>query len=220
MTFSIVIPWRDGAGRGRIQEWVKRFWEETFPDAELLFVDSGDEPFSRSKSRNFGLSQASCEFTVLADADTVVPKQQILDGLEICRNNGWAVCYEGGKYYNLTEAATELLLISDPTAPLVEPTEFDHKLISWAGMLAVPTATALSVGYDERFVGWGHEDLAFLLEMGFSFAAHQRVNGFACHLWHPRNEAEFGSELELKNRKLFQVEYVEKYEWKDPRNKW
>lgn len=39
-------------------------------------------------------------------------------------------------------------------------------------------------GYDERFVGWGHEDSVFNIALLLK-AAWDRIPGSAWHLWHP-----------------------------------
>jgi predicted glycosyltransferase involved in capsule biosynthesis len=62
---------------------------------------------------------------------------------------------------------------------------------TFSGVVAVPRTMWDRVGgFDERFIGWGGEDMAFwsaCCALGPSF---ERVPGTIVHLWHPREGAD------------------------------
>lgn len=58
---------------------------------------------------------------------------------------------------------------------------------TFSGALAVPRVLWDAVGgFDERFVGWGWEDLAFWSACCALGGGYQRVPGMLAHLWHPQ----------------------------------
>jgi hypothetical protein len=59
---------------------------------------------------------------------------------------------------------------------------------TFSGALAVPRSLWDKVGgFDERFVGWGWEDLAFWSACSAMGGSYDRVPGDMYHLWHPRS---------------------------------
>lgn len=209
---SVVIPWRTDSGhRERLMQWTTDRWRKLYEreDIEVLLSDSGDKTFSRGKSRNYGARISIGDVIVVADADTVPMKNSVDEAVEIARTGRWCLAYEEGKYYNLAEGPSEVLLASPSDVDIEEPIEgsYEHKLTSWAGMLVVPRdAFDVHGGYDERFVGWGWEDNAFQKTLDRRYGKHKRASGFVVHLWHPVSEG-FNTPEELANRELFHREY-------------
>lgn len=229
--FEVVIPWRtDNGPRQKILDWILLRWEYQFPGINIHLFDSGDEIFSRSKSRNMILTRAKSTTTtiVFADADVIPFRSWIEEAVDqtystVYENSqdSWSIAYGLREYYNLNQYVSEAIVMSDPSGPLSAPCrgEYEHKLMSWAGMIAVPFWALLDVGgYDERFIGWGHEDVAFKIKLDNELAPHTRVeSGRALHLWHPRPQAWFGDPHEQANAELFEREYRQKYNWVDER---
>jgi hypothetical protein len=60
--------------------------------------------------------------------------------------------------------------------------------VSWSCCIAVPRAVFEDLGgFDERFRGWGYEDMAFQ-SIIVGLYPWGRVEGDVIHLWHPRSE--------------------------------
>jgi hypothetical protein len=58
--------------------------------------------------------------------------------------------------------------------------------ISWSCCIAIPRAVFDDLGgFDERFVGWGFEDMAFQ-SVVCGLYGWERIDGDVYHLWHPR----------------------------------
>jgi predicted glycosyltransferase involved in capsule biosynthesis len=206
MEVSVVIPYREsGDERKRNFDYVCNYWKTFFPRYEVVVCDSGDDNFSRSKSRNQGIDLSHGDYLIIADADTVVPPEAIVLSLDLVEDGvPWLIAYEW--YYNLTASKTEdFVLDKRPSTSHPVEGEYDHKLESWAGMLVIPREAFSLVKYDERFSGWGYEDNAFQVEMDTLWGKHERTPYPAFHLWHPApNEQTFGNPDIISNRKLFQ----------------
>jgi hypothetical protein len=204
--FTAVVPWRASTGeRQRLWNFCKERWNEY--GVPVIEADSGDEVFSRSKSKNLGVDLAETDVVVIADADTIPVLGFIKEAVRLAETEAWTLPYGLDRYYNLTERYTAEVLSRDPLYFYQEPVEglWDFKLTSWAGMVTL--RKELFVGYDERFVGWGWEDNAWAAMM---YKEHgvppTRVNGWVAHLWHTRGE-DFGTDHELANRDIFNSSY-------------
>jgi predicted glycosyltransferase involved in capsule biosynthesis len=73
---------------------------------------------------------------------------------------------------------------------------------TFSGVLAVPRALWDAVGgFDERFVGWGFEDLAFWSACTALAGGFERIPGRMIHLWHPKG-VESGHDRYAANEEL------------------
>lgn len=219
-TCSVVMPFSEHSSAQRINilSWIVCRWMSVFPEGLTPVVVGRDDnvPMNRSKARNSGMGSVRTKYVVLADADTAFDVDAIEVGVELLDAGApWVIPYGDHEYYNLTQGYTSELLDRSPV-DAVEAVEWDHKLLSWAGLAMVRTEDYWKVGgFDEQFVGWGHEDVAFRIKMDAEIGHHVRTPGRALHLWHERSEG-FGSPEEKANRRLFN-EYVRRYNWKDER---
>lgn len=187
---SILIPYRADQGpRDEIFHWLLSRYEKLLPEAEICIGENSDEPFSRSKARNDAYRKATRPYFLVADADTLFHRDQIEAGLNLVKQAGvWVLPYQW--YYNLSQEFTAEVLKSQPDVTIAEPevpTQWEHRIESWAGLLLMPRKAYEEVGgYDERFVGWGYEDNSFQLALDSLWSPFQRLAcGYCLHLWHP-----------------------------------
>jgi hypothetical protein len=80
-------------------------------------------------------------------------------------------------------------LTTPETVNSVAPAAIDRtNPISWSCCFVVPRAVWDNLGgFDERFKGWGWEDMAFQ-SVVCGLYGHERLDGDVWHLWHPRAE--------------------------------
>lgn len=205
---SILIPFRclhKEHARTRNVEWLKKYWKKQLPGAEIII---GEDPcvrlpFSKSVAVNDAVSKSSGDVLVIIDADGYMSPKSVLRCAEEIRSHRerghrlWFVPYR--QFYRLTQAASELLLASDPSHPLLfsEPLDpvftinsyDDAKVGHWYGAMCqiMPReAFDLVGGWDERFRGWGGEDHAAMRAMDTLYCPHKTLPGMVCHIWHPQ----------------------------------
>lgn len=223
--FTLVMPWWDNecSIRRANFDWIMSRWEHFFGGKANLAVGCSNEfPLERSVQRNELAKRYEDDVIVFADADTVFDPGLVSKSVDKCKSGDlWVIPYGEKRYHVLTQSASIRVLSRSPSSEVGEPPRSDceAQVTSWAGCVVVPRVAWESVGgYDERFTGWGHEDVAFRLALDYQWRKHDRIHGgYVMHLWHPRNEADFGSADELRNRKLFEQEYVKKFKWRDER---
>jgi GT2 family glycosyltransferase len=172
---------------------------------------------SRSATINWLAAQSQTEYSLVLDADTIPDKYGIEQGVALMEAGvPWVIPYGEHSYYNLDKESSDRIL-ENPCGPIVNYT-FEHRLTSWSGAIMFRNSDFQRVGgFDERFIGWGHEDVAFMIRFNQEVGPYNRVPAKIYHLWHEKGEDTFGSPDELRNRAIFEKEYKRKYGWRDPR---
>lgn len=185
----ICVPWRtDNGHRERLWEACANRWATLIPEANLVAGTDHGEMFNRSAARN-NAAAGDWRVAVFADADIMVESRDQVDAAVAHAERTGRMTFAHTWRAGLGEAATSKVLDGvDPRRLLGERDEWDRNTFS--GCYAVPRALWDAVGgFDERFIGWGFEDLAFMRACG-AFGGVARVPGTIFHLWHPRSRAE------------------------------
>lgn len=224
MSLDVLIPWGgdiDDPWRTRAFWWVRNRYRTLLPEATIIVGTSAQTPFNRSEARNNAFRASDADILLVADADTVVQPDAIRGAVRLIGNGApWVIPYrEQAGYYSLSRNATTRILDLDPGSDIPEPSDpddWEHKhaspadpLPSWAGLLVLPRKAWEAVGgYDEAFLGWGYEDVAFRAALDRRVGPHRRVqNSYALHLWHARTEDENFGQPHIKQNEARYREY-------------
>jgi len=205
---SLLIPFhgRDKYRR-KILRWVIKYMRNALPDCEIIIGRAAGNPFCKTRAMNRAARRANGKVLVILDADAYIDA----DVIDRCAdriieeqkegNRLWFVPYR--KLYRLTEAATLKVLGSAPKFPYKFPTppdacdvesttkaSYGHR---YGAMIMMFPREAYNIlgGFDERFVGWGGEDVALLRSLDTLYAKHKSTRNQILHLWHPRLGASY-----------------------------
>ena len=174
----ILIPFRGDGG------WRSRNLEVVIGQAEQLgwpvhLGDSGDAPFSIARTWNLLADEAGdWDHAVRWAADFMIEDlSSIVEAVDRCEYYTFAF----DRITHLDERET-----AEVHAGGEFPTRNDK--LPFGGVNVV-TREAWDVigGFDPRFLGWGHEDRAFVHAVETLFGKRQRVPGRMFNLWHPRD---------------------------------
>jgi glycosyl transferase family 7 (putative galactosyltransferase) len=203
-SISLLVPFRVAPDdsqddRARNWSWLQRYWERELPEAEIVLGHYDGVPFSKTAAVNDAAGRASGEVLVILDADCYLDGQVITDCAERIMDAEargrplWFVPYR--HFHRLPPEATEILVQSDPTHPL--RFHFPYVVDDGYGAPGVaghhygalvtimPAAGFWQVGgMDERFVGWGGEDIAFMHAVDTLYGRHRTSNNDVFHLYH------------------------------------
>lgn len=184
---AILVPRRAGDPiRDRLWTFTRAKWAELFPDWPIVEGHHDEGPFSRSAAVNRAALEAGpWDAAVVIDGDVLPDPDAIRAAVAIAATGRAALGFD--RRMHLNREGTEKVLegFRGSWSPFVEK-EFRDSVSS---AVAVSRGLWEAIGgFDELFVGWGWEDVAFWNAAAtLGGAEPARVVGRLWHLWHPRS---------------------------------
>lgn len=180
------MPRRDGdPHRDRVWRWVKRRWATVHPDWPLYEGHHDGGPFNRSAAVNTAARHAGdWDVAVIADSDLVIDAELVHDAVRAAADTGHLVI-AFNVLAQLSASMTDQVLAGyDGSWQPGITTMLRDFSCGGLNAIARPLWDRLD-GMDERFSGWGMEDVAFYRAAHTLSGASVRIEGVAWHLWHP-----------------------------------
>jgi len=192
-TYPVLVPRRRDFGR-RDEIWAhlkETHWAD-FNIIEGVHEETG--PFNRSLAINRAADLAGdWEYAIIADADSTVTHRQIEQGLYVAQLTK-SLVIPHSRWVNVDEDETEVYFEGKPLIWRKDRIKYNCTLSS---VLIVPRWIWDAVnGFDERFVGWGWEDTAFMHAVDTMTSGHIRLEGDVLHFAHDRPVADTGRQLD------------------------
>lgn len=187
MKIAILVPRRsDGGRRDQLWSWCRPRWEEAFPDCEIVEGNCENGPFNRSAAINDAAEIAGdWDVAIIVDGDVFVPPEQVEAAVQSASASGRA-CFAFTDYFALNRSMTDRVLEGHDGdwRPGLNLKMLAGRHVSSCIVVPRPLWDEVD-GFDERFVGWGAEDVAFMLSCRVLGGGVDRVAGAVWHLWHP-----------------------------------
>lgn len=198
---AVLVPRRpDNGPRDKVWEFARPYWETIGPVFEGHHLDG---PFNRSAAINTAARAAGdWDVAIIIDSDVIVPPNQVSAAVEFVERTGApAIAFKIRTEIN-EQITAKILDFQD-----VEWGRLPEKVLrnscSAANVIRRDLWDAID-GFDEGFVGWGWEDVAFMYAtQTISGQRTVRIPGTLWHLWHPRTTEKVNHQDELQeaNRK-------------------
>lgn len=198
---SLLIPFSSKDPiRKKHFKWLLKYWKHELPDAEIIIGHSKSEIFCKGEALNDAVRKSTGKVLVVLDADAYISGKVIERCanriFEDINNHLWYVPYR--RLYRLNKYITEKIINSNPRHPYRLPLPINPDYIENKGhsekygnrygamLIILPREAYNTIGrFDERFKGWGGEDIALLRTLDTLYGKHKTVNTDIFHLWHP-----------------------------------
>jgi predicted glycosyltransferase involved in capsule biosynthesis len=185
MKQQIVIPWRDSGCEYRLRSF-NFLYEYYSQKYEIVIGDKNDVNgnFSRSGSRNDGVSKIDSDIAVVIDSDNYISYDQIDDAIDTAKANNV-----------LVKPNHKFAYVDKPSTEKFYKDKIDFKNLTFQGRPAnfFPGGAYvikkrlwdLVGGMDEKFIGYGAEDNAFHIICEKELGKTKWIKGCNYHLYHP-----------------------------------
>ena len=209
----VAIPWRAQPHRIYAYDLTVQRYRALLPDATITSVDTNHEPFCLAACRNQGVreaEQAGYDVVILADADTLPEQEPLHAAIEAAQTSG-LVHLPYTEYRSLGADGTAQHRAGKPLE------DCSHVVVPYAtsGVYATTPATWWACGgQDERMLGWGMEDVAWLVAHRALLDAEPARRDGRVYALHHESAVKQGGQYE-RNVELYQ-RYLEAGDSGDP----
>lgn len=186
---ALCVPWRYSPVRGALFDKVQDWYLQNF-SVPMFARDSTGPVFSRAQAINRAVRAAEAvdaRVVIINDADTLPSQASLVKAVGLTLRDGKPrLPYD--RYYLMDAQKTKDYLDVGllPTRGVYEG--------AVSGCLVVDVNHFWEVGgFDEDYVGWGHEDSDFAARIQF-----ERIPGSVYSLWHPQAPRDAYAELNAK----------------------
>jgi hypothetical protein len=186
MTVSVVVPFTssDDTWRADAREFVLERIHELHPAWEVI-EGVCDGEWSKGAAIADGVARAAGGLLVLHDADSFTVPDNLAEAVEhvATRTAPWVIPHS--TVHRLRDAETLRVLAGErPRLGAVIRQPYEGPM---GGGIVVLTRAAFDAvgGIDDRFLGWGGEDLSFGWALETLVGQPLRLSSPLVHLWHP-----------------------------------
>ena len=192
MRTVLLVPRRAHPERDKLWEWAKGRWEKYHPDWAIYEGHHNDGPFNRSAAVNRAARLAGdWDLGIVIDADIFIRQSQVKAAVKVAKATG-KVTWAHRRWRGIHQDWTNRFLNDQrDLGPELAGHDLDIYVertnpISWSCCIVIPRPVWDDLGgFDERFRGWGFEDMAFQSVI-CGLYGHERIEGDVYHLWHAR----------------------------------
>lgn len=200
---SLLIPFStNDPVRKASFKWLKKYWKKELPEAEIIIGKSRSKIFCKGEALNNAFNKSTGKVVVVLDSDAYMSGEIInhcADRILEESQRGYPLWYVPYRHlYRLTKDASTKILHSNPSTPLRlekhpsisdfentgDTSQYGHRY--GAMITIIPREAIETLGcFDERFKGWGGEDVALLRAIDTLYGKHKSIDTSVYHLWHP-----------------------------------
>lgn len=207
---SLIIPFfGNQKDRVEIWKWIEQRYKELMPNVEICIGTTDTMVFSKSQAINNAVKKSTKDILVLTDADIIMNINSIKESIGILTNKN--VIYPYSNLIRLSKSITNEIISNNLYG--LENIKTDSDCISYK----IPKNSICVIskelykeigGFDERFQGWGSEDIAFYYNLFTVSDKMINLDRYSIyHLYHESSSDYKNSDHAKRNLQLFKDFY-------------
>lgn len=216
MHVSVLIPFRGGdAIRDRNLEWITYRLEMLHPGWEIIteMEPPSSDPFCKAAALNRAVRRSRGGIVIQHDSEVFAQPELMEQLVSQAQSAGWAL-FE--RVHKLSPEISERICngAKDTAPPELAEGDVQQEVDcrqtgTWYGFCTAVRRDKW-IDLDERFQGWGYEDVAWRYAMETLVGPPGWVSGDLYHLWHPltNREQSYQSGMFRANERLYRQYYV------------
>lgn len=179
------------------QSFGEKFPVQKEKGIRYLHVESKSDLIEKSKLINIGVMNSRTNFIWMNDADIVLPFSHVLARL----NDDMKFIQPFRRFIHLNEKDTECYIENKEVT--IEKTEFIEGF--GAGSFVANRKEFMRIGgMDERYIGWGFEDMEFSARVSVFSEAQKMMGLVGVHLYHEPDPSSLKASSNAVNSRLYQ----------------
>lgn len=195
MRTVFLVPRRaDNGHRDALWAYARARWEKYHPDIEVIEGHHDEGAFNRAAAINRAARLAGeWDFAIVIDSDVMLARSAVKAAIARARKTG-KVTWGHRRWRGFSREWTERWVREKrDLGPELDRDEMDLYVertnpLSWSCFIVIPRKVWDDMGgFDERFWGWGFEDMAFQ-SLVVGLYGYERIESDVIHLWHPRSD--------------------------------
>lgn len=204
MDVVVLVPRRPDPWRDKLWRLVASELDRSGADWPIHEGLSIEGRFNRSAAINEAAAAAGAwDVAVILDADTVPEVDQVTAAIDIAARGQLAMAHD--LFRSLSSRGTRRVL-AGRCSPAAAQQRWDLAN-TYSSCLCVGRELWETVGgFDERFEGWGYEDVGFYMTCE-ALAGVERVKGPVHHLWHPRSSEKRPEDPQYRANRALSKQY-------------
>lgn len=186
---TVIVPFTPGKcpQRDRVWAWVKARYERLHPTWDVIEAHHDGE-WCKAAAIQSVIGDVTSDVVIVADADVYAPPADLaFAASRIAAGAPWVVPWRN--VHRLTQEETERVLDSTPGHRVPERQRRRHHIyyegVAGGGLVVIPRSAWDVAPMDDRFIGWGYEDVCWGSALDTLVGEHLRLDGDLIHLWHP-----------------------------------
>lgn len=184
---SVLVPLAGDGDRGDLWRWLRHeHIAPEHPEWEIVVGDSYEgEAFSKGRAVAKAAGRASGDVFVIHDADALVNPLYLDAAVEAVAVHGvpWVVPH--ATVHRMSRMASARVRAGAPSSEWEYGVQRTHPAVVGGGVSVMHRDAYDEVGgVDDRFKGWGGEDIAFGWALDLLVGPHRQLDAALWHLWH------------------------------------
>lgn len=185
---TVIVPFSPGVcqQRDRVWAWLNARWQRLHPSWRVIEAHYDGE-WCKAAAIQSVIGDVTSDVVIVADADVYMAPLELSAAVtRIASGAPWSVPWRNVRRLTETETARVMSNEDYTLEPMLRMRRHVYyEGVAGGGLVIIPRKAWDTAPMDDRFVGWGYEDISWGYALDTLVGEHVRFDADLFHLWHP-----------------------------------